>query len=351
MFRDAAEPLRPLFRALLEIAIPMLVSAADGRSAWSDETLHKVRAIGTRIAGTSVALETIVQGVAELTSRALRIVMTDGGPDLPTTARAVSTASGKLVAELLTGTHNATEQLTRTSRAKGKSQRAHQLLVGEAIAAGEDYDLAPSYAVVALHSAVPRELSKLVAACEQAAGDRALTALSSTDGFALLPAEDETRALQLAQEIQADLAGPLWMSVSWRPKAEIVWGRREASKILSLAIAAEQQPGVYTIDDVLVEYAIAREPSVTGNLVRIITPLLEHSTLLDTLRTLIATDGNRSQAAERLIVHRSTLDYRLQRIEQVTGLRPGSVRGINILSAALTAHAMAARTEQLHSLR
>ena len=61
---------------------------------------------------------------------------------------------------------------------------------------------------------------------------------------------------------------------------------------------------------------------------------------------LVTTNGNRSQAAEQLIIHRSTLDYRIRRIEQLTGLYPGGVRGINVLSAAVTAHAVAAQAEE-----
>jgi len=92
------------------------------------------------------------------------------------------------------------------------------------------------------------------------------------------------------------------------------------------------------LDDLLVEYAVASEPTVNGSLIQIIEALLQHPALYETLKILITTDGNGSQTAERLLIHRSTLDYRLNQIERLTGHAPSSSRALQVLGAALTAH-------------
>ena len=345
ILRDVPEPLDAALHALLRAVIPLMASAARGDDLWSDETTTRIRAGVAEIAAATEDITPIVGVVSELTSRVLQAVMHGGTGHPAGSPRAVSAVGSRLVAELLAGAHHTSTRKQRGTLAKGRSQRTQDLLRGVRADAGDDYyDLAPAYAVVAVHCAEPLDTAAMIGTFEQVAGDGALTALSPAGGFALLPAGDEARAAQLTRQAHATLPGRVWMSASWRPRGEIAWGRQEAGKVLSLALAADHEPGVYLLEDMLVEFAVAREPTVSDNLVRILEPLLQHSALLETLKVLVSTDGNRSQAAERLIIHRSTLDYRIQRIEQLTGLHPGSVRGINVLSAALTAHAVAAQS-------
>ena len=109
--------------------------------------------------------------------------------------------------------------------------------------------------------------------------------------------------------------------------------------MLALATAVHA-PGVYDLNDVLVDYAVLRQPATSAALARLVAPVVGNSVLYETLQAFIDADGNRSRAAARLVIHRSTLDYRLQRIEQVTGCRPTSARALGMLSAGLTAHAV-----------
>lgn len=54
-----------------------------------------------------------------------------------------------------------------------------------------------------------------------------------------------------------------------------------------------------------------------------------------TLREFYRADLDRGRTARRLGIHRSTLDYRLNRIEQLTDASPASVHGILLFTAAL----------------
>jgi hypothetical protein len=107
-----------------------------------------------------------------------------------------------------------------------------------------------------------------------------------------------------------------------------------ATQLLGIVGALGLPPGVYRRVDVLVEHAVARSPVSSRVLRRLIAPVMESHSLRTTLAALIAEGGNRSGAADRLIIHRSTIDYRLTRIEQLTGQSPLTVKGLRVLTAA-----------------
>jgi DNA-binding PucR family transcriptional regulator len=75
-------------------------------------------------------------------------------------------------------------------------------------------------------------------------------------------------------------------------------------------------------------------------LAALIEPVAGRPELLETLKALITADGNRARAASELIIHRSTIDYRLRRIEELTGHSPTSVSGMRTLCTALAARAL-----------
>jgi len=111
-------------------------------------------------------------------------------------------------------------------------------------------------------------------------------------------------------------------------------GLAAAARLLGIVTALDLPRGVYVRADVPIEDAVARSPESSAALRRLIAPVMESHSLRTTLAALIAESGNRTGAAERLIVHRSTIDYRLARIEQLTGHSPLTVRGLQVLTMA-----------------
>ncbi|CAM4219586.1 CdaR family transcriptional regulator [Saccharibacillus endophyticus] len=63
----------------------------------------------------------------------------------------------------------------------------------------------------------------------------------------------------------------------------------------------------------------------TGPRLRATAKLADHPDLLDTLRIFVEQDGSMSGTAERLAIHRNTLQYRLKRIAELTGRDPRKV--------------------------
>ena len=86
-----------------------------------------------------------------------------------------------------------------------------------------------------------------------------------------------------------------------------------------------------------VELAVSRQPAVQERLAELLN-LRKHATdLLHTLRVLFDCGLDRERTTKALYIHRRTLDYRLGRIGELTGLDPSTAHGIQLLRAALTA--------------
>jgi DNA-binding PucR family transcriptional regulator len=65
------------------------------------------------------------------------------------------------------------------------------------------------------------------------------------------------------------------------------------------------------------------------------------SDLLETLEALLDCALDRRQTAQRLHVHPNTLDYRLHRITELTGLRPSQPRDLALLELAVAQRKLA----------
>ncbi|WP_344525153.1 helix-turn-helix domain-containing protein [Streptomyces albiaxialis] len=179
---------------------------------------------------------------------------------------------------------------------------------GELIAVG------PGTAEAVRLHAVPDPAPALVRDAVQALG-RPCAA-----GTATAPLPELADALALARRISA--AAPP------RPAASGRSGH-------SLRPGNSGHPGPYTLADVFVELAVADAPSVDAWLRTVAGLLTRGPDLLLTLDAYYRHDMNRVAAADALNVHPRTLDYRLRRVRDLTGLHPGSTHGVRVLSTVV----------------
>ncbi|KFG01819.1 hypothetical protein IQ62_06730 [Streptomyces scabiei] len=92
----------------------------------------------------------------------------------------------------------------------------------------------------------------------------------------------------------------------------------------------------HTLADVFVELAVADVPFVDAWLRSLARRLDSGPDLLLTLDAYYRHDMHRGTTATALNVHTRTLDYRLRRVRELTGIDPGSTRGVRTLSAVVT---------------
>ena len=172
-------------------------------------------------------------------------------------------------------------------------------------------------------------------------GQQTMSMLTGSGGHVLLPALSKADAVQLVERTLKVLDGAIRAAVVWSEERSLSACRSAADDILEQAIALELTPGVHVLADVLLAFAAAHEPTVSNALLKVIQPLLAQPMLWETLQVLLAEDGNRGRVAERLIIHRSTVDYRLHRIDQLTGHSPCTIRGLRLLATASAMHRLA----------
>jgi hypothetical protein len=119
---------------------------------------------------------------------------------------------------------------------------------------------------------------------------------------------------------------------------------------LLLELARRQgASGVVTVREHLPELLLARSPELGAALERrALGPLEEYAErrsadLLETLRVFMQTDLDRRAAAEQLHVHPNTLDYRLRRVEELTGLAVSRPDDLALIALALKQRALRGR--------
>lgn len=155
-------------------------------------------------------------------------------------------------------------------------------------------------------------------------------------GIALLPGRPDLPGLvaTLARDVRRPLVAA---AAPADGPGDVPAAAEEAGRVLDLVRRLGRPPGCYRLDDVLVEYQLARPGDALVRLAAKLDPLDPHPYLLETLRVFTDHGHNRRQAALALRVHRNTLDYRLRRVGALTGLDVAVPAQARVLQAALTA--------------
>jgi hypothetical protein len=326
--------------------LPVYAAALARENFWEADIAAKVREAGALWARSGGEVDVLLDTVSAMASQLMDTALRDHHLDLQKRCqvlRRFGDACGRVAIELVWGFNQAAGR-DSTAAAGPSTPRdlALSLLAGDlADAELSGRRIAPAYAVVAV-----RVRGATTAATESAflrcAGPGALTLLRGERGYVLLPVRTEEDAMRVCTRV-AGLLLPhdIWTAVACVDSSELPEARAAASDVLSLVTALRMPPGGYRRRDVLVEYAAVRSAETSRHFRRLIEPVMTTDVLRETLEALIAEDGNRTRAAERLIIHRSTIDYRLLRIEQLTGHSPSSVPGLRTLTAAYALYSFA----------
>ena len=190
-------------------------------------------------------------------------------------------------------------------------------------------------------SVLARRLHRIQSALDHHFDLNVPTLLDAGGGYAIVPAAGErTRAAH------ADPALPSVLAEVWRdevriglaPAAEpqrIPAAARTAAEILRLVAALGRPPGTYTLHDVLLEYHLSRHDEASEGLAALLDPLAGRPDLLHTARVFLDEQHDRRRTARRLGLHPNTVDNRLARVAELTGLDTSTPRGVTLLVTAL----------------
>lgn len=234
-------------------------------------------------------------------------------------------AARGLVAALLAGQETA----ALAARLGVQLASSYVVLVLE-IGANADERTAGVAGAVAARRKVRRVQERLDAVC----GQPVLGLLDATGGPVLLPAPVASLP-RVVQDLQAAAGGDVRAGASEPvPPRALPQALAQAHDVLRLAVRLGRPPGLCTLADVLLEYQLTRPSAATDRIAALLEPLERNPDLLTTLDAYLAQDLDRRSTAAALHVHPNTLDYRLKRIVELTGLDPSTTTGLQLLASA-----------------
>ncbi|MFE7104859.1 PucR family transcriptional regulator [Streptomyces sp. NPDC057575] len=239
-----------------------------------------------------------------------------------------------LMAALLTG-----EPLDRFAHRTGLRPAARYLTMTLALGPHSDeLNQSPGAGVAAR-----RKIRRVRTALDHFAGTPVLTALDASGGTVLLPVAEPppwlgpgglceligeaTRAAGVPITAAAETAGPEAVPAAVARNTEIV----------DLVARTGRPPGLYRLADVLLEYQLSRPSKALRGLAQLLRPLEAKPELLRTLETYLDLGLDRRATAAALHIHPNTVDYRIRRIDRLTGLSPARPADLQHISAALVA--------------
>ncbi len=187
-----------------------------------------------------------------------------------------------------------------------------------------------------------RKIRRIQSLFEQFTEEPVLSVLDANGGVVLVPSTpgdagewERLRALvrQASTAAGAEVAAA---GVIANP-ADVPDAVKQAGEILALVRRLGYDPGLYRLTDVLLEYQLSRPSPARAELARLLDPLRANPDLLRTLQAYLRHGLSRTQTAAELFVHPNTVDYRLRRITQLTGLNPNLPGDLQHLRAAILA--------------
>ena len=290
---------------------------------------------------------------------------------LPELARLLLTTQDEAIDEV-TQAYQEELELLGAARRDRRRELVRDLLAGVApgdVAALDEFGLAKGATVLALklgwdaqrvsaapseradptRAAVHRRLHRLHEAIDNYFGTPIPALLEATGGHVLVPRSaggdsPAPAAAAAAPAISAELArrlGEVWggevriaVTVAEQPE-QIRSAARTAGEILRLVCALGRAPGIYALDDVLLEYHLTRSAESSDRLSTLLDPLADRPDLLHTVRVFLEEEYDRRRTASRLGLHPNTVDNRLARLTELTGLDPATPRGVALLLTSL----------------
>jgi hypothetical protein len=193
----------------------------------------------------------------------------------------------------------------------------------------------PASPSAASDPALARRLHRVQIALDRHFGVPVPSFLDSTGGYAIVPGRAPAKS-----QLPAAVA-EVWrdeVRIGFAPATEpdrISAAARIAAEILRLAGALGRPAGAYALDDVLLEYHLSRHNESSAALSALLDPLDERPDLLQTARVFLEEQHDRRRTARRLGLHPNTVDNRLARVAELTGIDPSTPRGVTLLVTAL----------------
>lgn len=342
--------------------LPIVLRRLGDKSGFSESDLRPVRESAARVAAAGVPREVMLRVLSASVASMVESLWREAG----LRDRAVMLGlimHGLALAKVMTVT--VSEAYEEHHRRAGRSQvvAAREALVLALLdgappetAARAGVALAESYAVVLLplqQGAPPEPEADRIERCVRRLFPPGTLAAPGPHETALLvpvaaadgPFEHEP-VRDLLHRLACELGRPLTGTAAWREdRGEVPAAVAEAREVMGVVRRLRRAPGLYVLDDVLLETALDRAPDLRRRLSAVLDPVAGNPRLSATIATYLEMEGDRRRTAASLHIHPTTLDYRLQQVAVRTTVSPTSLSGLLHLRVALAARTLDADQE------
>jgi hypothetical protein len=154
--------------------------------------------------------------------------------------------------------------------------------------------------------------------------------------FVALVPDDGSRDLGVVQDFGDRVGLPCAVGAARGRTGELAGTFARARQVSRAAPVRSVTHTVHHLTDLFPEVGAARIPPVDRWLREVADRLAAGPDLVATLDAFYRLDLARTRTAAALGIHPRTLEYRLRRVHDLTGLDPASVRGIRVLSTTVT---------------
>jgi hypothetical protein len=190
--------------------------------------------------------------------------------------------------------------------------------------------------------AARRKVRRVQAVLEEHADGEVVGLFDATGGTVFL-VDDGRDVARVTQRLQTAAGVEVHAALADRVEtARLAAASTQVREVLRLVGLLGRPPGLYRLNDVLLEYQLTRPSDALPALAALLEPLERNPDLVLTLDTYLAENLDRRRTAAALHVHPNTLDYRLKRIIGLTGLEPATTSGLQLLAAASMARRLSA---------
>ncbi|HUX03986.1 MAG TPA: helix-turn-helix domain-containing protein [Acidimicrobiales bacterium] len=187
--------------------------------------------------------------------------------------------------------------------------------------------------------AARRKLRRVLAELDQYSLQPVLSVLDPSGGVILLPCTSQTQPgpqpRRLIRRLGQAADAPVTAGAAIAIPDDTPTAARQAGEILDLVLRTGRPPGLYRLDDVLLEYHLTRPSDAICAIAALLEPLNPYPALLETLEAYIAAGLDRRATAAEMHIHPNTVDYRIHRATALTQLDPQQPEGLLHIAAAL----------------
>ncbi|MFD3659957.1 PucR family transcriptional regulator [Streptomyces sp. NPDC058659] len=186
-----------------------------------------------------------------------------------------------------------------------------------------------------------RLVRRVQAAVDRSLGTESVSLLGVDGGHVVVPQQaDDRDGIRTCEELRTSLRqlcgdGVRLAAVTAATAQDVPAAARTAVEIVRIARACGRPPGFHLMHDVLLEYHLSRHDESSDRIAALLDPIEDRPDLIDTLRVHLEHRHDRRSTARHLGLHPNTVDNRLARISELTGLDTGSARGNALALAAL----------------